>query len=347
MGVRVILLGAGLLRPVWGARPVGRPHLPGAASWRVDGLDIRILRAMGPVAYGLCEGGIDSVRPARIARALGVTPETVRDRVARMEQAGVIAGYEIVPNLRHLGLEATAYLLRPPDESRRNDIRRSLEHVEGLLEVTYFLTPELCVDLAFQTPGQRDRRIRTLAEAAGDPAPVPFMGWAMPAVERQLTPLDWRIIKALRGDAKRSLVEVAEELGVGYRTVKRHYDRMAEERSFFVKPKLDPGAEAGLVPFGLLVFFAPDAPADTSKRVLKELDDHMLFGQAPLSPQFGHLSATLFADSARKVDELRQKAERQPGVARAQALVLTEVQPKMDWLDELIEATSRTAPPAS
>lgn len=313
----------------------------------MDSLDIRILRAMGPLAYGLCEGGIDAVRPTRIARVLGVTPETVRDRIARLEEAGVIAGYDVVPNLRHLGLEATAYILRPPDGSRREHIRKTIDHVEGLLEVTYFLTPEFCVDLAFQTHGQRDRRVRALAEAAADPTPVPFMGWAMPPVERQLTPLDWRIIKALRGEAKRSLVEVAGELGVGYRTVKRHYDRMAEERSLFVKPKLDPAAEPGLVPFGLLVFFAADAPKDTSQSVLRALDDHMLFAQAPLSPEHGHLSATLFADSARRVDEIRQKAERVPGVARVQALVLTEVEPRMDWLDELIEATSRSAPPAS
>lgn len=313
----------------------------------MDGLDIRILRAMGPVPYGMRGGGIDAVRPARIARTVGVTPETARDRIARMEAAGVIAGYDVVPNLRHFGLDATAYLLRPPDESARDRVRRTVDLVEGLLEITYFLSPEFCVDLAYQTPGQRDRRVRAIADAVGDPAPVPFLGWTMPPVTRALTALDWRIIQALRGRAKRSLVEVADELGVGYRTLKRHFDRMAEEGSLFVKPKLDPAAEPGLVPFALLIFFAPEASADTSRGVMRELDDHFLFAHPPLSPEYGHLSAMVFADSVRRVEELRQRAERVGGVARAQALVLAEIEARTDWIDELIESTSRAAPPAS
>ncbi|HVL88425.1 MAG TPA: Lrp/AsnC family transcriptional regulator [Candidatus Thermoplasmatota archaeon] len=313
----------------------------------MDAVDIRILRAMGPFPYAPRANGSDALRPARIAREVGLSPETVRDRIARMEGTGVIAGYEIVPNLRHLGLSADAFLIRPPDEPHRERLRNSLGLVEGLLEVTYFLGTEACVDLSFQTPGQRATRLRALAEASGDPSPLPFLGWRMPAVERSLSHLDWRIVRALRGRAKRSLVEVAEELGVGYRTVKRHYDRMAEEGSFFVKPLLNPAAEPGVVPFVLLFFFEDPADRQAPGRILRALDEHVVFAHPPASLQAGNFDVLVFASSAMDVERLRQKGAAVPGVTRVQALVLTDVDSRMDWIDELLDAKLAAAAAAS
>jgi DNA-binding Lrp family transcriptional regulator len=309
----------------------------------VDALDIRILRAMGPVPYVLRPNGGDALRPARISRSVGVSPETVRDRIARMEKAGVIEGYELVPNLRLFGLEAGAFLFLPPDEEHRNAMRRTLGVLDGLLEVTYFLGTETCVDLCYRAPGERDRRLRALAEASGDPEPKPFFGWSMPPAPRALTPLDWRILRALRGRADRSLAVVAAELGVSYRTVKRHYDRMAAEGSFFVKPVLNPAREAGLVPFVLLFFFRRDAEPATVHRILREFEHEFIFGSAPASPRCGNFDLLVFAGSPAEVERLRERAAAVPGVARVQALVLAGIEPRMEWLDDFLEARVREA----
>jgi Lrp/AsnC family transcriptional regulator, leucine-responsive regulatory protein len=313
----------------------------------VDALDIHILRAMGPVPYAMKPNGGDALRPARLAKAVGVTPETVRDRIARMEQSGVIAGYDVVPNLRHFGLEAEAFLLQSPDETRREDFRSKLGLVEGLLEVTFFLGAEACVDLAYRTRGEREHRLRALGELSGDHAPTPFFGWSMPPVKRSLTPLDWRILQALRGRAKRSLVEVAQELGVGYRTVKRHYDRMAAEGSFFAKPILNPATDPGFLPLGLLFFLAPGADgAATIAGILGAFDDHLVFGGRPVSERSGNFDVLLFVSSPREAERLRQQGAAFPGVVRVRALVLADVEPRTDWIDDLIASRIQAAAPA-
>jgi DNA-binding Lrp family transcriptional regulator len=319
----------------------------------MDALDVRIVRAMGILPYTRREHGTDALKPARIAAAVGVTAETVRERVQRLERRGVIEGYEAIPNLRHFGLEAAAYLYIPRDESRRGRLRQAVTTVEGVLELTYFVGAAVCVDLSFQTPGQRERRLRALSEVTGDEAPAAFFGWSFPHVDRELTPVDWRILQALRHDARRSLVEVAEGLGLNYRTVKRHHDRMAKEGSFFVRPILNPARDEGLVPAGLLFFFAPGAAADVPARILQAFDDEYVFGSPLASSAAGNFDVLVFGRSARHVEEMRQRGAALPGVARVEALVLADVLHCAEWLDDLIAqrveavSTSAVAAPAS
>lgn len=105
----------------------------------MDAIDVGIIRSMDVRPYGDRPKDPDALKPSRIARALGTTHVTVRERVARMEDAGVIAGYQLYPNLRHLGRAASAYLVRVPDEDRKARALEAVEGMEGLLEVHNFL----------------------------------------------------------------------------------------------------------------------------------------------------------------------------------------------------------------
>jgi DNA-binding Lrp family transcriptional regulator len=307
----------------------------------VDGLDVRILRAMGVLPYQHPGDGTDALKAGRIAAQVGVTAETVRERVQRLERLGIIAGYEVVPNLRHLGLEASAYLYVPADEARRDRLRDAVRTVEGVLELTYFVGAAVCVDLCFGTADQKDRRLRALSEATGDAQPAPFFGWALPPVERPLTPLDWRILHALRHDARRPLAEVAQGLGVAYRTVKRHHDRMAREGSFCVRPVLNPAKDEGLVPAGLLFFFAPDAAPDLPARILAAFPDEYVFGSHLRSQSAGNYDLLVFGRSAAHVEEMRRRGAALPGVRKVDALVLADVLSCSGWLDELVAARAQ------
>lgn len=298
---------------------------------------------MRPIPYTRRPQGPDALRPARIAREVGLTPETVRERIARLEASGVVEGYEAVPNLRHLGLEATAYLLEVESEEARARVEEAAALLDGVIEVSNFLGPRMCVDLAHRTTGERDRRIAALARAAGDGDPAPFLGWWMPPVPRRLTPLDWRIVRELREDPRRSLPDVAGTLGLGYRTIKRHYDRMTTEGSLFTKPLLNPGKEPGLLPAVLLFHFSPGAPAGTVGAIAAAFDDQLVFTHEPLSSRYGNVDALVFATSAANVQDLARRGRAIPGVARVDAEILAGVASHAAWIDDLIEAQASPA----
>ena len=78
----------------------------------LDGIDVRILDALVADAR---------ISVADLARAVGLSPPSVSERMKRLEEAGVIGGYTVRINPQALGLPLAAWLrIRPiPGELKR------------------------------------------------------------------------------------------------------------------------------------------------------------------------------------------------------------------------------------
>jgi DNA-binding Lrp family transcriptional regulator len=310
----------------------------------VDGFDVRILRVMGIRPYDRRPKDPEVLRAPRIARELGTTLNTVKDRISRMEADGVIAGYQIVPNFRHLGLYAGAHKFRIVEDDRKDEAVRVACGLEGILEVHDFLGPSLCVDFAYSDTDDQREKVRALSEASGDANPVRFYERQMPLVDRELTSLDWRILQALRWHADRPLSEVADELGVALRTVRRHYDRMSGAGSFFVVPLVDPGKAAGLFLFDLICELGPLGKQEAIRHLLRAFDDRHVYGFEPAPGSTAGFDMLLFAKTSAEVEAVRREAAALPGVVRAEANLFRAFLDQSRWLDAAIEARIKRAP---
>ena len=56
----------------------------------------------------------------------------------------------------------------------------------------------------------------------------------------ELTPLDLRIIRSMHNDARKSTVDIADELGISARTVRSHLDKMIENCLIELSTEIDP-----------------------------------------------------------------------------------------------------------
>lgn len=307
----------------------------------MDALDIRIVRELGLRPYGAAPRDPESLKPAEVARRLRVEPKTVKARLDGMREDGFLHHFEAFPNFRHLGRAGSAHLFRIPDEDRRADALRRIEPIEGLMEVHSFVGGATCVDLAHRSPADHASKLRLLADFTGDAAPVLFYERHMPAVGSALSPLDWRILAALRHRADRPLADVAGEVGVSLKTVRRRFDRMAGEGSLFVVPVLDPSRAAGLVLFELLFYTAPDAGPGTLRAILAALDEHYVYHYVPSSQSLGNFDVLLFARSMATIEELRQKGRAIPGVVRVDSLVFRGWNDYSGWIDDEIAARAK------
>lgn len=302
----------------------------------MDALDLRILSTMGYVPWSPTAQEPDRLRPSWIAGELDVTPETVRDRLAAMEEAGVIRSWQAYPNPRHLGLRLGGWAFCP---SSREAVTAALDEillVDGVIEVLTYRGPLLGIALADEDDVQRDRRLALLARRLDDADPVHIIDPPLPSVDRELDGIDWRIVAALRGRARRPLSEVADDVERSYRTVKRRFDRMTSEGSLFLSPRVDLSRIAGVLPFTLALTIErpPTQVADELEDVLGDRQLHRL---VPPDPKARLLVVGAWAHTVAEMGSLEAETEALESVEEARA-ILSAGRRSTDWLDERIRS---------
>lgn len=310
----------------------------------MDALDIRILQAMGIQPYGRTPRPLDHLRAPHIARALKVSPERVRARISKMESSSLIQGYELYPNYRHLGLEATWYYYAFEDEDEAEGAGERLTAAEGVGACCWFIGGTMCVNVVYRSPADLERKLKLLRVVAGKGGLHKLYDVDMPHVHRPLTRMDWKVMQALRGRALRPLAEVAHDIGASTKTVRRHVARMGREGSFLPFPLFDLSQAEGAILFFLTVRFGQDAPRDPEASVARAFEGSLLATDRIASPDFGSLILMLAASSTAQVNALRKRANQLPGVAKASPLMFAGVQEDDSWIDEAIAERAKAAP---
>lgn len=305
----------------------------------MDALDLRILHTMGYTPWGHRPNSAGKLSPSVIAEEHDVSPETVARRIDRMEDEGVITHYEAYPNPSHLDLQVGGYgaWLEPgqPDAETLARVQR----VDGVVETIEFRDAVMAVGLAYRDDKERRRRLALLADLLDDEL-VRLFEPPTPAVDRELDAVDWQIVRGLRGQADRSLSELADELPASYRTVKRRRDRMVEEGSLTIVPWVQTAAVRGLIHFVLATTPDDATPTTLANRLSERFGERVQYELAAPNAEVPYAAVALFASTLAEVEEMREEAGRLPGVGWALTF-LPKRRSETDWLDEQIDRQAR------
>lgn len=307
----------------------------------MDALDVRIVRELGIMPFSVWPHPPTALKPRAIAERLHVSVDAVKDRLRGLERDGVIRGYEIYPNFRHFGLQLASYRFRLTDEAKRVRATQDAENADGVFLITGFLGSDVCIDICHRSPQELQRRMSLLSRLMGDATPTAFYEYALPPVPRELSPLDWRILQAMRGDPRRSLDELADDIGVSGRTVKRRYERMAQEGAFDIVANFDPGALQGYTLFLLMLSLRPGATERESRSALNAFGDRWFYSWSPPGLPNSSIYAAMLGASMGEIEAVRREAETISVVARAETLVPVDLRSNARWIDEAIAERAR------
>lgn len=297
---------------------------------------MRLLATMGYTPWGHRSQDPNRLSATELAGKLDVTPETVRSRLQALEDANVIQGWEAYPNPRHLGAEVTTWAFCPPDASLVDENLDEILLVDGVLEVLTYRGPLVALAMGHRSGPDRDRRLELIGHRLEDESPVHVYDPPMPKVDRELDALDWRIVLALRGQARRSLKALAEDVDSSYRTVKRRFDRLTEEGSLFVVPQVSLAHVQGLLPF-TLVLETGDETTAVFNAVGERFEDRVLHAFEPGDGDQHLLVFGLFADTVAQMEAMTSTARQIEGVQEAFS-VLSRSRHATEWIDEQIHA---------
>jgi len=199
---------------------------------------------------------------SEMARELDTTVQTIHRRVRSMEEEGIIENYVAKLSPRILGSTQVLIFGWSRTPSYREVAKRLGEH-DATNMMMVASGNFLYIDGMLRNSMELDGFVSFIREKAEMPSPtvgltMPFLPMKRLADVPAMSSTDDSILRLLLNDARKPTSEIAEELGISAKTVRRRMSRMVEE---------------DLVRFGML--WHPDRSTETIAQVHLDLREDM------------------------------------------------------------------------
>ncbi len=131
-------------------------------------------------------------------------------------------------------------------------------------------------------------------------------------LETELCDLDYKIIRCLKNDSRKPVADVAEEIGVSAKTVRRRLERMTKNYLIELSIEWFPDASNDIISV-FYVHLKPDADKNTPNVIMAKNYPNTLFywGFSNLPNNYFFMT---WSPTSRDVKDLREKIEQEPSV---------------------------------
>jgi len=206
----------------------------------VDALDFAIYRRLSPDGVARFWASRRLMDPRitaqQIARDVGLSEAGVRGRMMSLRRKGYLLGSEVWVNPSLFGVTVD-YMEVPVDDSHEaRRLLKDLALVEGVFFARDILDEEdrkVRVHFVSDTPAGDHRRASLIRRLAGRKVfrgPRPYF---VPRCDRRMSPLDWRVVRALRTSPDAPLTRVARDAGVHLKTFSRRFHSLLDAHAIW------------------------------------------------------------------------------------------------------------------
>jgi DNA-binding Lrp family transcriptional regulator len=271
-----------------------------------------------------------------IAKRLQVTTNTVKNRIRKLVEEGVLLGFEThlsatFFNATHCWLSAQLYGSEP--EEKIIEELSKIDKVSFIMPTTENL---MLIAMDFFNSTDLDNTIQQMSkikEITGIDTLIYSSRHTYKKIE--ISPLDWKIIKSIRFNSKKSPAEIAKECDISTRTVNRRLRRLHDDGVIHHTIAFNPMASKGNIVYGVSTEYDARFPRDKVVESIvssvKNLFNHFVMVNSPavLLIFFGKRFSDIHAnENAIKAVE---------GVKSLKTYFCTKVYYFKDWRDKLIE----------
>lgn len=212
--------------------------------------DVPILREL--LAWGeenFPRGNLN-VSAQTIAEKTGIHRNTVQRRIEALQRGGVVDGFLFEPHPHAVGLVRSGHLFEGVEVPTIEDLAKALEPFPGVSIAALHLR-SCFLHCWHDSPDSLESDIVALNEALDADAVHPSFRsdrWPpSPAGELGLSRLDRSILLALRRGSRRSVTQIAQQVGATRRTTARHVDRLVQAGAGAMLPMFRPARIEGKV----------------------------------------------------------------------------------------------------
>ena len=303
----------------------------------MDTLDVRILKEL--IRNNVMPFPSPALRKSfrNIGKNLQIDQGTVRNRIRKFEQNGLINGFYLAVNPSLFGLKLGALFFDVRPQFEKENLKRTLSTIDKVLLVCDYLGPKLSTVFCYSGEEDLKKITRQITRMANSEDVIcqdkPFL----PCNELKLTPLDWKIINALQnGDPwKKSFSSIARETRLSTKTVKNRIQRLVEEGAIYLLVSLNLGSFEGFVPADLnVVYESPEYRDKVIVLVREYLGDMLVFADIE-DKQHGYFA--LAVPTIARIRAIENWVKSCKGIRNARVEVLHDILSISRFYDEQVK----------
>jgi len=271
-----------------------------------------------------------------IAIKLQVTTNTVKNRIRNLMKEQVLLGFEshlsaTFFNATHCWLGAQLYGTKPGE--------KIVEEL-GKIDKVSFIMPTtenlMLIAMDFLNSTDLDNTIQQMSrikEITG----IDTLIYSSQHIHTKIdiSPLDWKIIKSIRFNSRKSPSEIAKECGVSTRTVNRRLKRLYNGGVIHHTIAFDPMASKGTIVYGISTEYDARFPRDKVVGSIisnvKNLFNHFVMVNSPT------VLLIFFGKRFSDIHSNENTIKAVEGVKSIKTYFCTKVYYFKDWRDKLIE----------
>jgi DNA-binding Lrp family transcriptional regulator len=204
----------------------------------VDTVDFAIYRYLSPdgaARFWGCRRVIDPRVGAReIAARVGVSETAVRSRLRSLRERGYLADSAVWPNPSLFGVDLQVVEIPVAEVGAARALLDDLALVEGVTFARDVLDErdrKVQVYFVGESPAVIARRVGLLRRLAPGSELRGPRRYYVPEAARSLSPLDWRVVEAVRRAPEASLQQLSEALKVSLKTTGARYRSLLDARA--------------------------------------------------------------------------------------------------------------------
>jgi Lrp/AsnC family transcriptional regulator, leucine-responsive regulatory protein len=299
----------------------------------LDKLDAGIVREMmrGNVRNLMLLNATELRKSFRsIARSLNVDQGTVRNRIRRLKESGLIRGWHLGINPRLFGQQLECLMFDVNPDYDKREVIKKISSIANVVLVTNYIGPPLHVLVSCDTEESLSRISKKIAELTGGGQPV----WAnrpTSTIHETLKKSDWQIIRSLQQDPWKSYDQIAKEVHLSSKTTRKRLAKLSEEGAIQLSVDVNLSALRGVVPAALLVFYSTLSERNQIiRRITEYVGDELFFAELADS-QVGFFA--LSVPNAARLEDIGNWIRTQPGVKSCRTLIALDVIP-VNVMDE-------------
>ena len=280
----------------------------------------------------------------RIAHNLHVGRARVAARLRAWKRSGLLRQYDVWLNPGLIGWTGAAVNIRVDHPRVKSTLFSRLEMVDGAVMAMEFLGDWVTLALVAPDSAALERRVALLRGLTGVREVEPPIPWPVLEPRRKLTPLDIRIVRALRDRPTATLSEAARRVGISTRTMTRRYSALIDDWAVWFVPIFDFRA----ITYPLVTLQAVVRSEVDNETVIRAISRRFPLTLAFRDPIVGpgissHVNIFVMPPSAAHLEDLEQYVSSIKGVVELEMHIMIRLHSFRSWFDSHLDALTQAS----